>query len=281
MKNKSSNINLVYTKQKQTYSDIDIDLDLPVTSLPVTSLPVTSLPVTSLPVTSLPVTSLPVNLVIDLSDNSVNFIKDISENTLKIIKDISENIINNKNVNFLLEKVRINCVQLTAYHNKRYHRYRRFLFIIFRIPLICLSSCNGFLAVGAQGYMSQEKISLTNALLSIFCGILTSVELLLNLQKRMETELDSYKNYYKLSIEIYKFLKMDILEQDSKIGAEYLELVYAEYEKYLYNGNAINRYDHYMLDELEQNNIYDTDVNQIKLQISKHSCNMCERCYLL
>jgi len=181
------------------------------------------------------------------------------------------------------------------------------LFAIFRIPLISFSAVNGFIAIGMQGYMSQQNISLVNALMSLFCGILTSVEMLLNLQKRMESELESYKNYYKLSIEIYKQLKTCENGTDNRAKMEYLEQVYEEYTKYLDVGNAVNRYERAIMDELELHDIYNETVKEtVKREEINHSVeidviprhsvkiqqnneyshwiccpNRCERCFFL
>ena len=103
----------------------------------------------------------------------------------------------------ILDKIRINCVNLTAYHNHRYHLYKNLLFSIFRVPLIILNGVNSFFSVGLQHYMPQHQVSLINAVISLFCGILTSIELLLNLQKRMELELECAKEYYKVGVDIY------------------------------------------------------------------------------
>jgi hypothetical protein len=90
-----------------------------------------------------------------------------------------------------------------------------------------------------------------NALISLFCGILTSVELLWNLQKRMENELDSHKNYYKLSIEILKFIELDETLSVSAIKI-YLNTVYKNYEQLITTSNAVNIYRRGFKDELEQ-----------------------------
>jgi hypothetical protein len=124
------------------------------------------------------------------------------------------------------------------------------LFSFFRIPIIVLSGINSFLAVGVQEQIDQSTISMVNALLSLLCGILTSVELLWNLQKRMEIELDSHKSYYKLSIEILKFMELDetLKSSETKI---YLNTVYKNYEQLITTSNAVNVYRRGFTDELE------------------------------
>lgn len=150
----------------------------------------------------------------------------------------------------ILKKIRNNCIHLSIYHNKRYHFYKNILFSFFRIPLIVLSGINSFMAVGLQSEIDQSTISIINALLSLLCGILTSVELLWNLQKRMEIELDSHKSYYKLSIEIMKFMELDedLRGSETKL---YLNTVYKQYEQLITTSNAVNVYRRGFKDELE------------------------------
>lgn len=164
--------------------------------------------------------------------------------------DADAQSINKEHVYKILKKIRHNCIHLSIYHNKRYHFYKNFLFSFFRIPIIVLSGINSFLAVGVQEQIDQSTISMVNALLSLLCGILTSVELLWNLQKRMEIELDSHKSYYKLSIEILKFMELDetLKSSETKI---YLNTVYKNYEQLITTSNAVNVYRRGFDDQLE------------------------------
>lgn len=159
----------------------------------------------------------------------------------------------------ILDKLRINCVNLAAYHNNRYHLYKNMLFTCFRVPLIVLSGLNSFFSVGLQSYMDQRYISLINALISLFCGILTSVELLLNLQKRMEVEMECGKEYYKLSVEIYTELSKSPEDRGEKgdLG-KYLGEKHNVYQTLHARGNAVNLSERGFIDEFE---LYlDTDV---------------------
>jgi len=184
----------------------------------------------------------------------------------------------------LLEKIRKNCIQLNLYHNSRYHYYRILLFTIFRVPLILLSGLNSFVAVGMQSYIKQSEISLINALLSLFCGVLTGIEILLNLQKRMETELDSYKKYYKLSVEIYKEIQVYEKEKDADMESidKILNRIYNEYQSNVLSGNAITIYNRVYTDEfedLEENNEYRySNTNNLITNLYyaiNHPCSIC------
>lgn len=148
----------------------------------------------------------------------------------------------------ILENTRINCVNMSNYHNDQYHFYKSVL-LSFRIPLIILSAINSFSAVALSQYTSQQNVSIINALISLFCGIVTSVELLLNIQKKMETELSSQKDYYKLGIEIFKVLHLD---RDKRMtdAKTFLDEKFSEYQKLIQSSNAIKTHKNYFIDRL-------------------------------
>jgi len=221
------------------------------------------------------------NTVIDLSNNIQPFIQQNIENT--IITTTTNELLLKQKLD-LLQKIRKNCIQLNLYHNSRYHYYRILLFTIFRTPLILLSGLNSFFAVGMQSYIKQSEISLINALLSLFCGVLTGIEILLNLQKRMETELDSYKKYYKLSVEIYKEIQVYEKEKDADMESidKILNRIYNEYQSNVLSGNAITIYNRIYTDEfedLEENNEnqYSNTNNLITnlYYAINHPCSIC------
>ena len=98
-------------------------------------------------------------------------------------------------------------------------------------------------------YTSQQNVSIINALISLFCGIVTSVELLLNIQKKMETELSSQKDYYKLGIEIFKVLHLD---RDKRMtdAKTFLDEKFSEYQKLIQASNSIRTHKNYFIDRL-------------------------------
>ena len=153
---------------------------------------------------------------------------------------------------FLLDKIRINAVNLATYHNHRYHVYKNILFTIFRVPLILLAGLNSFFSVGLQSYMAQSKISLITAVVSLFCGILTSIELLLNLQKRMEMEQETAKAYYKLAVEIYNELGKAIKDRGVKGDLrDFLKTKFNDYQNLFANANTVNMSERNFIDEFE------------------------------
>lgn len=138
----------------------------------------------------------------------------------------------------LLDKMRINCVNFSEYHIYKYRLYKRYL-MCFRIPIIFLSGANVFFALGLQSYISQGEISIINGILSLVCGMLTSIELFLNIQKKMENDLISHKDFYRLSIDIFKVISLD--KSVRKVdGKTFLDQKFSEYEKLIEFSNVID-----------------------------------------
>lgn len=141
-----------------------------------------------------------------------------------------------KRIEKVLDMVRVNCSNLSDYHNYKYQNYKTRL-LYFRVPLIVFSAINAFAAVGLQPYMKQTGISTMNSTISLICGVITSIELFLNIQKKMESELSSHKDYYILSVQIFKVISMD--RSQRKIdGRTFLDAKFAEYEKLIQNSNV-------------------------------------------
>lgn len=186
------------------------------------------------------------DLVSDIEKNNKPDIRNLlclGEDTIKTIGKTKSDI------DSILLRIRKNCVFLSIYHNRKHHFYKNLLFCVFRIPLIVLSGLNSFFAVGMQNYLDQKTISLLNALVSLFCGILTSIELLWQLKDRVDQELESHKNFYKLSTDIFKFVKTN--ESDLTKKNEFLTEIYNLYQKHIATANAINVYRRGFIDELE------------------------------
>ena len=137
----------------------------------------------------------------------------------------------------VLESIRINCVILSNEHKKRYFQLKDTL-QYFRLPVIILSGINSIVSVGLQNYLEQQTISMMTCLLALVCSIIGSIELYLAIQKSMELELLSSKEYYLLGIDIYKTLSLHALIRPIP-AKEYLERNYEQYCKLTENSLLI------------------------------------------
>jgi hypothetical protein len=139
----------------------------------------------------------------------------------------------------VLEQIRINSVLLSKEHKKRYF-YLTEILKYFRLPVIIISGINSIVSIGLQPYLEQGTISMMTCLLALICSIIGSIELYLTIQKSMENELMSSKDYYILSIDIFKTLALS-KEHRPVPAKEYLDKKYSDYVKLFENSNLLSR----------------------------------------
>jgi hypothetical protein len=142
-----------------------------------------------------------------------------------------------KDIDDLLNNIRINCIFLSKCHKKRYFTNRDRL-IWYRLPVIVLNGANSIISVGLQPYSDQGTISLTTSLIALTCGIIGSIELYLGIQKKLENDLISQRDYYLLSVDIFKTLS---LKRDNRPipAKDYLEKVYNVYTKLIESSETL------------------------------------------
>ena len=139
----------------------------------------------------------------------------------------------------ILEKLRINCVNLSEYHRKRYYHFKAYG-KWFRLPLIVLASINSTASVGLQPLMEQQIISGITCIIGMFMGIISAYELYLGIQGNMELELKQSKDFYTLSIDLFKTLSLR-RENRGEDGKDYLNKKYSNYIKLCEASNLLRR----------------------------------------
>jgi hypothetical protein len=137
----------------------------------------------------------------------------------------------------VLENIRVNSVILSKEHKRRYFDLKENL-KYYRLPVIVLSGINSIVSVGLQPYIQQGAISIITCLLALICSIIGSIELYLTIQKSMESELISQRDYYLLSVDIFKTLSL-VREHRPIPAKEYLEKCYNIYCKLTESSNAL------------------------------------------
>ena len=132
-------------------------------------------------------------------------------------------------IDAILNNIRLNCIILSKLHKQRYFELKSTL-KYYRLPLIILNGFNSIIAVGLQPYADQGTISLTNSLIALMCGIIGSIELFFGIQSRLEADLISQRDYYLLSIDIFKTISLNREHRPSP-AKDYLEKSYNTYTK--------------------------------------------------
>ena len=148
-----------------------------------------------------------------------------------------ENWENSTDIENILDKIRINSINLNKSHMRNYFYYKK-LGKWFQIPTIILSSFNSVFSVGFT-YTSQENISSVSALISLIVSIINSVQLYLKIEDNMEQENTISKQYYTLSSDIYKILQLNKEHRDGN-SKEILNEYYNQYIELLNKSNLLN-----------------------------------------
>ena len=145
----------------------------------------------------------------------------------------------NTDIERLLDKIRQNCVIMSDYHKKRY-LYLKERKKLFKIPIIILSSLNSVFSVGSQPYLEQGHISALVSGISLIVGILGSIELFMKVSENMEVELLAQREFYILSISIYKILQLD--KENRNVDMKlFLEETFSQYQKLIENSNVVEK----------------------------------------
>ena len=141
-------------------------------------------------------------------------------------------------IEYILEEIRLNSIAISEHHKAKYYYSKGYL-KYFRIPTIIFSALNSVFSVGLQPYCPQPIISLVCCIISLVCGVISSVELFLSIQSTMENELISSKDFYLLSVDIFKILS---LEPGTRMinGKVYLDETYQTYCKLIENSNIVS-----------------------------------------
>ena len=137
----------------------------------------------------------------------------------------------------VLENIRINCVLFSNHHKAKYFFYKSYL-KYFRIPTIMLSGINSVISVGLSVYLKQQYVSNLTCLISLICGIITSLELYLSVQTSIENELLISKDFYLLSVTIQKTIRLERRNRGVS-GKSFLDDQFSTYCKLIEQSNLM------------------------------------------
>jgi hypothetical protein len=142
-----------------------------------------------------------------------------------------------KDIEDRLEAIQDNSAQ-QAFISKQ--EYLNLLYIqkFFKIPVIVLSGMNSVFAVGLNNYTNQTTVSILNCILAFICATIGSIELYLNISKKIEISLASFQSFYLLSIKINNILKIEREHRSELDGRKFLADCLNEYENLFSQNNV-------------------------------------------
>ena len=144
-----------------------------------------------------------------------------------------------QHIDSLLDKIRLNCVQLTNRHIKS-HLYYKGASAYFEVPTIILSVFAGSFSVGSDPFLHQELISVVNCVISMIITILTSVKLYMKITENSSQEQELAISFKSLALDIFKTLSLPE-EKRGTDGMVYLNKVYGKYINLVENSAILNQ----------------------------------------
>ena len=148
-----------------------------------------------------------------------------------------------------LDMIRLNCVNLSEYHKQQYEMFKS-RSTVTRLPIFVLTSLNAYVAVGIQQYLKQSYISDINCGVSVMIALIIVIQAILQYQAKMETELVKFKEYYLLSVQIFKILHT--LRNERKTdGKVFLEEKFSKYEELVSTSDIIQHFKDDLLQQSE------------------------------
>jgi hypothetical protein len=103
-----------------------------------------------------------------------------------------------------------------------------------------ISAFASVISVGLQPYLEQQTISVATCLINLVIGVISSIELYLSIQQTMELELSVSKDYYTLSVNIYRMLQLESVNRNTDAHS-FLDSCYGEYLKLFEKSNLLKK----------------------------------------
>jgi len=144
-----------------------------------------------------------------------------------------------QSVDSLLDKIRLNCIQLTNRHIQN-HLYYKGASAYFEIPTIILSVFSGSFSVGSDSFINQESISFITCSISMVITILTSIKLYMKITENSSQEQGLAISFKTLALDIFKTLSLPNEDRGTD-RLIYLNKIYNKYVNLVENSSILNQ----------------------------------------
>ena len=126
----------------------------------------------------------------------------------------------------ILNKIRLNSITLSNKHRNTALYYQN-ISRYFDVPIIICSTFSS--SIGSISHMESDNKNQINLFISMFITILTSIKLYLNITSNLNNEVALSRDFYILSVDIYKNLNLRV--DDRPDATIYLNECYSQYIK--------------------------------------------------
>ena len=163
----------------------------------------------------------------------------------------------------ILNKIRLNSITLSNKHRIIALNYQS-MSKYFDIPIIVCSTVSS--SLGSFEYIPEKDKSSIALFISMFITILTSIKLYLNITSNLNNEISLSRDFYILSVDIYK--NLNLLENDRPTGKQFLNDCYNQYIKLTEQSNLFSKL---KKDELLKIDKFENDEETMSIMTSSTS----------
>jgi len=180
----------------------------------------------------------------------------------------------NQETKSILEKIRLNSIKLSNKHRETALSYQH-VSRYFDLPIIVLSTISS--SLGSNSMIPNSEKDTITLLISMFVTIATSVKLYLNITSNLNQEISLSREYYVLSIDIFKNLNLPLdIRPDS---VQFLNDCYSQYVKLIEQSTLNNKIkkDELLKIDVEEN---DSNADSMSSSMSSSSSSSSIKSYL-
>ena len=143
----------------------------------------------------------------------------------------------NDGIMLMLDKIRINSLAMSEKHRKRFLEYSGTVKYLDDPIILCSIFSSSFSSLNSVP-SSQSQIITTS--ISMFIAVITSIKLYLNLASNINQEISLSKDFYILSISIFKTINLK--ETDRGVEAvQFLNECYSQYIKLIEQSSLLRK----------------------------------------
>jgi hypothetical protein len=136
----------------------------------------------------------------------------------------------------ILDKIRLNSIKLSSKHRNTALNYQH-ISQYFDLPVIILSTISS--SLGSNTLVPENEKASINLFISMIITILTSIKLYMNITSNLNQEIQLSRDYYVLSIDIYKNLNLP--EEVRPDAQQFLNECYSQYVKLIEQSTLNNK----------------------------------------
>jgi len=169
----------------------------------------------------------------------------------------------NQETKSILEKIRLNSIKLSNKHRETALSYQH-VSRYFDLPIIVLSTISS--SLGSNSMIPNSEKDTITLLISMFVTIATSVKLYLNITSNLNQEISLSREYYVLSIDIFKNLNLSLDIRPDPV--QFLNDCYSQYVKLIEQSTLNNKI---KKDELLKIYVEENDAESMSSSMSSSS----------